>query len=44
MSKVILSVMTAFTSSPNVVLIFVSVVLFIAGMFINSNAAMLMMV
>ena len=44
MSKVILSVMTAFTSSPNVVLIFVSVVLFIAGMFIDSNAAMLMLV
>ena len=44
MSKVILTVMTAFTSSPNVVLIFVSVVLFIAGMFIDSNAAMLMLV
>ena len=44
MSKVILSIMTSFTSSPNVVLIFVSVVLFIAGMFIDSNAAMLMLI
>lgn len=44
MSKVILTVMTSFTSSPNVVLIFVSVVLFIAGMFIDSNAAMLMLI
>ena len=44
MSKVILSIMTSFTSSANIVLIFVSVVLFLAGMFIDSNAAMLMLI
>ena len=44
MSKVILGITTAFTSSPSVVLLFVSVVLFVAGMFIDSNAAMLMLI
>ena len=44
MSKVILGLTTAITSSPTVVLIFVSIVLFIAGMFIDSNAAMLMLI
>ena len=44
MSKVILGIMTSFTSSPIIVMLFVSVVLFIAGMFIDSNAAMLMLI
>jgi len=44
MSKVILGLTTAITSSPTVVLIFVSIVLFVAGMFIDSNAAMLMLI
>lgn len=44
MSKVILGIMTSFTSSPIVVMLFVSVVLFLAGMFIDSNAAMLMLI
>ena len=44
MSKVILGLTTSITSSPTVVLIFVSIILFVAGMFIDSNAAMLMLI
>lgn len=43
-SKIIQNLLTSFTSSGVVVLMFISVVLFIAGMFIDSNAALLMLV
>ena len=44
MSKVILGIMSSFTNSGAMVLIFVSLVLFVAGMFIDSTAAMLMLI
>lgn len=44
MSKVILNLMSAITSSQIVVLIFISIILFVAGMFVDSNAAMLMLI
>lgn len=44
MSKVILSIMTSFTHSGTMVLVFISLVLFVAGMFIDSTAAMLMLI
>ncbi|NLI20580.1 MAG: TRAP transporter large permease [Clostridiales bacterium] len=43
-SKMILAIMTSFTSSQQIVLLLISVVLFVAGMFIDSNAAMLMLI
>ncbi len=44
MSKVILAVSTIFSGNGNLILLFVSVILFIAGMFIDSTAAMLMLI
>ena len=44
MSKVILSLTSAFVSHKVIIMLFISVVLFIAGMFIDSNAAMLMLI
>lgn len=44
MGKVILSVATLFNGNSTLILLFVSLILFIAGMFIDSTAAMLMLV
>lgn len=44
MSKVILFVSTIFSGNGSLILLFVSVILFIAGMFIDSTAAMLMLI
>ena len=44
MSKVILALTSAFVSHKVIIMLFISVVLFIAGMFIDSNAAMLMLI
>ena len=44
MGKVVLGVASIFQGNGNLILLFVSVVLFIAGMFIDSTAAMLMLV
>lgn len=44
MSKVILALTSAFVSHKVIIMLFISVVLFIAGMLIDSNAAMLMLI
>jgi len=44
MGKVVLSVATIFHGNGSLILLFVSIVLFIAGMFIDSTAAMLMLI
>ena len=44
LSKVIMTLTTAFMGNKYIIMLFISVILFIAGMFIDSNAAMLMLV
>ena len=44
MSKVILNLATLFMGNKYIIMMFISVILFVAGMFIDSNAAMLMLV
>ena len=44
MAKVIQSAASGFAGSPQMVLIFLSVILYIAGMFIDSNAVMFMLI
>ncbi len=44
MAVVIQSAASAFSGSPQLVLIFISVILYIAGMFIDSNAVMFMLI
>jgi C4-dicarboxylate transporter DctM subunit len=44
MSKVILNLSTLFMGNKYIIMLFISVILFVAGMFIDSNAAMLMLV
>lgn len=44
LSKVVLAASQVFHGNPYLILIFISIILYIAGMFIDSNAAMLMLV
>jgi C4-dicarboxylate transporter DctM subunit len=44
LAKIIQSAASSFASSPQMVLVFISVVLYIAGMFIDSNAVMFMLI
>ena len=44
MSKVILNLASVFMGNKYIIMLFISVILFVAGMFIDSNAAMLMLV
>ena len=44
MAKVIQSAASGFAGSPQMVLIFLSIILYIAGMFIDSNAVMFMLI
>ena len=44
MSKVILNLASVFMGNKYIIMMFISVILFVAGMFIDSNAAMLMLV
>lgn len=44
LAKVVLSVSTIFEGAPVLIMLFISVILFISGMFIDSTAAMLMLI